>query len=125
MSSFWHSAESFGLHLYFLSTLDLIPLKCCALYYPIPSWVENSDVFSVRLRWAVALTRASLVTGDASHGTAERWRRRSVSAMDRGLLVLQAWDVCHWPLKKGSLDCVIAESQRLHDSCPLLIRIKG
>lgn len=83
------------------------------------------DILGVRLRWAVPLTRVSVVTEDASHGTAERWRRISVSALDRELLVLQAWDVCHWPLKKGAFDCVVAESQGLCDPCPLLIRTKG
>lgn len=48
-----------------------------------------------------------------------------MSALDGGLLALQAWDVCHWPLKKGSLDYVTAKSQGLHDPCHLLIRTEG
>lgn len=70
------------------------------------------------------MNSASVVTGEASHGTAETWRT-PVSALVGGLLVLQAWDVCHWPLKKGSLDRVIADSQGLHDPCLLLIRTEA
>lgn len=71
----------------FLSTLDLIPLKC-SVNYSIPTWMENSDVFWLVAEMSSTVDCVSVVTGEASHCTVEVWRRLSVSALDGGPLVL-------------------------------------